>query len=81
MKMKKVFKSSASYPANARVKPIIFTAVAMVALYGCGSNNLSPHKVVKPETISNVDKNSTEPIEPALAGVIAPVQPVLAPKK
>lgn len=75
MKMKKVFKSSASYPVGERVKPIIFTAVAIVLLNGCRSNNLSPHRVVKPEvsTHINVDKKNmgdVEPVEPAIAGMM-----------
>ena len=86
MKMKKVFKSSASYPVSSGVKPIIFTAVAIVALSGCTNNNLSPHKVLKADIPihSRADKNKTEsiePVEPAVAGLIAPVQPVLPSKK
>ena len=85
MKMKKTLKSSASYPASMKLKPIIFTAITMITLNGC-SNNLSPHKIVKPETPTSldVDKNKTgdiEPVEPAIAGVMLPVQPVKPPKK
>lgn len=85
MKIEKALKSSANYPANIKLKPIIFTVVSMIALNGC-SNNLSPHKVVKPEApiYIDADKNNTgdvEPVEPAIAGLMLPVQPVKPPKK
>ena len=77
MEMKKVLKSSFNYPTRSNIKPIIFSAVAIVALSGCGNNNLSPHKVIKPKPPihTQLDKNSTEMEEPPLAG-IPPVEPV-----
>ena len=82
MKMQKVIKSSVSYPVGLTIKPIIFTAVAMVALSGCGGNKLSPHKVIKPlpPVQVNADKNIDEPKEPEGAGGMSPVQPIPAPR-
>ena len=73
MKMQKVLKSSVKYPTHSNIKPIIFSAVAIIALSGCGTNKLPPQKVIKPLSPIhlNIDKNSTkdvEPVEPAIAG-------------
>lgn len=82
MKIKKVLESRASYPIRSAMKPIIFTAATMVALSGCGSSKLSPHKIIKPEVPihANADKNSTNIEEQEPTGGIPPVQPLPAPK-
>ena len=84
MKMKKTIKSNANYPTCSSIKPIIFSAVAMVALSGCGNNNLSPHKVIKPKPPVHlqVDKNSTPELkEQEPTGGIPPIEPPLPPQK
>lgn len=70
MNMKKAFKSSAKYPKSLTIKPIIFSAVAIIALAGCGSNNLPPKKDIKPLPPSHIkaDKKNSE-VEPPLGGV------------
>ncbi len=79
--MQKAVKSSACYPVRLTIKPIIFTAVAMVSLSGCGSNRLSPHKAIEPPV--NIDINSTETEEPEIAGgmPVLPQPPTLPPRQ
>ena len=84
MKMKKILKSNAHYPTSLSIKPIIFSAVAMVALSGCGNNYLSPHKVIKPKPPVHlqIDKNSTATEDSEeITGGIPPMQPPLPPQK
>ncbi len=82
MKIEKVLKSNAGYPTRSVIKPIIFNAVAMVAFSGCGGNNLSPHKVIKPEPPVHVstDNNLPRPEEPDPKDGIPPIEPVPSPK-
>ena len=63
MKMQKVIKSSASYP----IKPILFTAITIVALSGCQAKKLPPQKGIKPLPPIHIN-NSEEPLQPAIAG-------------
>ena len=69
MKMKKVVKNCAMYRQN--IKPIFFSAIAIVTLNRCSGDTLTPHKPLKPiPTIKHIDKNNTINIEPVTPGMM-----------
>ena len=67
MKIQKVIKRDTSYP----IKPIIFTAVAIVSINGCSGEMRTLHKPLKPmPEINHIDKNSTINIEAVTPGMM-----------